>query len=823
MNHLTMTAISSVLILLLILLEGRTYPTAHPTPKNNKAPTDRQTIGATCQQVKPRSRTNSPKGHRKAQQSFNTSYTTLVNIPWHSTWTTHKFFSHLIVAFKRWKRPPPPPNNKTPNMSTRQQTVRARLQSEKKTAEAALKLQMERGQLKRAEEKKKRDAERKQEEELRKIAEDEQRKLQAPVTEEVAVVSPPSQMDVDDRADPSINSHLRDMMQGSPEEGAAEDDRDVQRSPAKSKQKKTTFAEATAAKPALKPAIKPQKPSFEAHKHTYPRTIVDASIKLTGSTPVQDFIVHLQELLKNGLMVDKTFAFCPINPNGSDKKIHEISGIATNMTMLGAHFKISSNGRNPFEKQKQWGKAKKDKEEFRDPIIYFALAIATDTDPGDLLSRISHEWQRRGGILLRIKELQSFESDTILAFYNIFTATPKKYILQEFRTILQEAQETAQELDPTEFFWPMADLPNNSTLPALEIRLQNPKLPGQDTSHFSKMSWRVQSNRKAFHLECDRRYAAEIKKLTQMAKENNLVEKMWGKHAHISEVVDKDSTPSEIKRLIKVAQSHASYQCSMILEDIIGITNLDATAGIYDEETGTFLGTLSLRQALLRYLRLSDGHQLIAEVHQSDEVMGPVQAVIPNTPEAERMILMMNKNVPAYIGNVLKDQGMPEPFLMELVKKSCCPTQISDMASCTWDSDSGSLTTQREEAEDKNRAVLETASWFKDAFADLGSATNGKSKKPAPPPESLFNLEEDRSVKTVHHRHEEEQQEATTAGNTPPRKGKNEVVELASSDEDSASSSSLDGPRAADAVGDEDSPTSSAEDDGNAVGAADGG
>jgi hypothetical protein len=160
---------------------------------------------------------------------------------------------------------------------------------------------------------------------------------------------------------------------------------------------------------------------------------------------------------------------------------------------------------------------------------------------------------------------------------------------------------------------------------------------------------------------------------------------------------------------------------------------------------------------------------------------------------------------------------------MELVKKSCCPTQISDMASCIWDSDSGTLTTQQEEAEDKNRVVLETASWFKDAFADLGSSIDGKSKKPAPPPESLFNLEEDRSVKTVHHRHEEVQEATTTAGNTPPRKGKNEIVELASSDEDSASSSSHDGPCAADAVGDVDSPASSAEDDGNAVGAADGG
>jgi hypothetical protein len=81
---------------------------------------------------------------------------------------------------------------------------------------------------------------------------------------------------------------------------------------------------------------------------------------------------------------------------------------------------------------------------------------------------------------------------------------------------------------------------------------------------------------------------------------------------------------------------------------------------------------------------------------------------------------------------------------------------------------------------------------------------------------------EDWPVKTVHHHHDE-QQAATLAGNTPPRKGNGEVVEVASSDEDSASLSSPVRPRTKDAVGDEDSPTSSEEDDGNAVGAADGG
>ena len=98
----------------------------------------------------------------------------------------------------------------------------------------------------------------------------------------------------------------------------------------------------------------------------------------------------------------------------------------------------------------------------------------------------------------------------------------------------------------------------------------------------------------------------------------------------------------------------------------------------------------------------------------------------------------------------------------------------------------------------------------------------GKSKKPAPLHETLFNLEEDQLVK-MFHQLPEEQQAATTPGYTPPQKGKNKITNLVSSDEDSASSSSQDGPRAADAVGDGDSPTSSAEDDGNAVGTADGG
>ena len=41
------------------------------------------------------------------------------------------------------------------------------------------------------------------------------------------------------------------------------------------------------------------------------------------------------------------------------------------------------------------------------------ITIATDTDTGDLISQVVREWHRVGGVCLQIKELQTFESETI--------------------------------------------------------------------------------------------------------------------------------------------------------------------------------------------------------------------------------------------------------------------------------------------------------------------------------------------------------------------------------------------------------------------------
>ncbi len=142
----------------------------------------------------------------------------------------------------------------------------------------------------------------------------------------------------------------------------------------------------------------------------------------------------------------------------------------------------------------------------------------------------------------------------ILCLFNVFTATNKKTVLAELCELLSKAQELAQDINPTEFFWDAADLSRNSTLPALELCLMNPKTPGQE------LSLRAQANRKVFHVECDRCFTTNIKRLAQFAKDYKLVSEMWGKHTHVSKVVDKDLTPSEIKHLVHVAQVHCNYQ-----------------------------------------------------------------------------------------------------------------------------------------------------------------------------------------------------------------------------------------------------------------------
>jgi hypothetical protein len=750
-------------------------------------------------------------------------------------------------------------------MPTRQQNVLASAKAKKTQEHHALETERlklaEEQRLKREKEKKTRDEARKRDEEARKQADDIANQEYSISTSSLTqmevqgsnLVSPTDghkdgtqlnlnlllqQGGLDNAMDfePLANDYL-----SSEDDDDEENDRE-ERSPAKKKgKKKATFSDEptrskttsgqskiTAQKspeiPQDKPTTKQPKSTTKTQKsalkspsphfHTHSRVIVEAMIQLSGDNPCAQFVQSIQELLRNGQIVDKHFAYVPIKSTGA-VLLSDPSKIPVNMTVLGAYFKYNNpNGRSPFERQKDWkNKNKKsDNDEYKDPLVYFTMAIATDEDPGEVVERIRQEWGRIGGKLLRIKELQSFDSESIFGIYSVSTQIPKHLLLKDLTAILCEAQAIAKKENITDLQFDPWDLPRNSTIPPLDLRLSVPKIPGQDTSQFNKLEWRVQNHRKVYHIECDKRFSTNIKRLITIAKDMGIVDDWWGKHSYIGEVLKNDASPSEINRLCSISQTHTGYQGSMIVEEIIGITMLNASVPMMASESepdGDPISTITLRQVLRKSLKIADGNLLFAQLHQLSP-MSPVYAVSPNTPQSEQMIHMMNKNFPAYLTFVLQDQRLPKDFISELIRKSCCQTKAKEIHLCTWDSEKMILTTPKDKSTDAGQSIAQ-ASWFKDAFADLNIAKKGKGRLPAPPPESLFNLAADRSVKTIHDKPASTPKEGKKR---PPNKNNPEAVNLTGSDEESApSSGTSSAPHSANTMSKGDSPPNSSSDE----------
>jgi hypothetical protein len=169
-----------------------------------------------------------------------------------------------------------------------------------------------------------------------------------------------------------------------------------------------------------------------------------------------------------------------------------------------------------------------------------------------------------------------------------------------------------------------------------------------------------------------------------VAKEYGCIEHYWGVHAHLSKVTDIKSTSSKAKCQVEVAQKHTNYEVSMMPEELVGVINLDHAAPIMHPTTGLYVVSYTLHYVLLNFIKMSDGHSLIAEAHQGD-ISLPTHLIIPSTPEAERLISMMNKNLPAFLVNVLKEQGLSEEFIDDLLKNSCKATMLAKMHQCKWD------------------------------------------------------------------------------------------------------------------------------------------
>ena len=92
----------------------------------------------------------------------------------------------------------------------------------------------------------------------------------------------------------------------------------------------------------------------------------------------------------------------------------------------------------------------------------------------------------------------------------------------------------------------------------------------------------------------------------------------------------------------------------MMYDGLTGIVKLDKKVKFYSVTNPSEVkGSMSLRHVLYNHLKLADGHSLIGEVHQENP-LSSMDVVIPNTPEAEAMVAMMNTQLAAYLHHYLQ-------------------------------------------------------------------------------------------------------------------------------------------------------------------------
>jgi hypothetical protein len=160
------------------------------------------------------------------------------------------------------------------------------------------------------------------------------------------------------------------------------------------------------------------------------------------------------------------------------------------------------------------------------------------------------------------------------------------------------------------------------------------------------------------------------------------------------------------------------------------------------------------------------------------------------------MLLMMKKNLPAFLYHMLLEQGLQEEFIKDLLACTCEVSMLGEMHNCQWDKETHTLTTANEAKREKEVKAFKSASWFKDEFGLLAKAA-GKEKHYITP-KALYNLGGAGSVKTIHDCHEKpivaketgKEANENTDKQKRKKKTKEEVIEVSSGESSGESSAS---------------------------------
>jgi hypothetical protein len=159
----------------------------------------------------------------------------------------------------------------------------------------------------------------------------------------------------------------------------------------------------------------------------------------------------------------------------------------------------------------------------------------------------------------------------------------------------------------------------------------------------------------------------------------------------------------------------------------------------------------------------------------SQRLTGEVDAVIPNTPEAETMTEKMKVQIVAWCHYYWKDTNPgAEKFYRKLSGRALNQVLLHEISACTWNAATKVITSPRAQTEMAAIEEFEQQDWVQQ-LTEGGSKTNGTAKQHVDP-NAAFPFDNNFSVGTIH----------GVNATKPPTTEANEVVEI-NNDEDDVS------------------------------------
>jgi hypothetical protein len=490
------------------------------------------------------------------------------------------------------------------------------------------------------------------------------------------------------------------------------------------------------------PMPRPPAPAYK-----YKQVFYKAGMELKGEDKYCAYIKQTGNLLKNIQLVDPSAILHAAVKTEATKPIGKKEELSNNMTIFLAYAPVGKN-QNAFKPKKNNNKKKgrcgKDEPELLDPRVYPTLVFLSNMDLETIMSRVTHEFCCAGGFYSRKKQLQCVETVTPLIIFYLFTFNDIATLRAELTDLLKKAHEELESdfMLPEEFQY--------STTPEINIRRGVPKLLGQPGSQFRDYSREMQEAQRAHLIECDVQAIPFLMLLINHVKDRRLTALVWGGHAHIMGTVDWDSPKGNLSQFVQMSQDHMCYNMSVVSAEVQGIMDLDASAEVICPQSGKTLGRISLRETLMKYLKLKDGTPLVAESHQR-RPQGPVDMVIPNSGKAEAHLEMFNKQPAGYLYYMLPTFGATETFTKSLLRRSMDAGLATEAPKCKYNAATQILTTPRDAQQESVLSDVRSLPFSQDIDA-IKRATGGgkKGKKEHTAPEMCFQLGSTRSIQMEH-------------------------------------------------------------------------